>query len=65
MLRYSPATVLMGPRQVGKTTLALEIARERKSVCLDLERPSDLAKIADVEWFCELIKANLLILDEV
>ncbi|MCY4593569.1 MAG: ATP-binding protein [Bryobacterales bacterium] len=65
MLRYSPATVLMGPRQVGKTTFALEIARERKSVYLDLERPSDLAKIADVEWFCELNKANLLILDEV
>jgi len=65
MLRYSPATVLMGPRQVGKTTLALEIARERNSVYLDLERPSDLAKIADIEWFCELNKTNLLILDEV
>ncbi|MCY4534694.1 MAG: ATP-binding protein [Bryobacterales bacterium] len=65
MLRYNPAIVLMGPRQVGKTTLALEIARERNSVYLDLERPSDLAKIADIEWFCELNKTNLLILDEV
>ena len=64
-MRYNPAIVLMGPRQVGKTTLALEIASERKSVYLDLERPSDLAKIADIEWFCELNKANLLILDEV
>ena len=65
MLRYNPAIVLMGPRQVGKTTLALEIARERQSVYLDLERPSDLAKIADIEWFCELNKNSLLILDEV
>jgi len=65
MLRHNPAVVLMGPRQVGKTTLALEIARERKSVYLDLERPSDLAKIADVEWFCDLNKTNLLIFDEV
>ena len=65
MLRYNPAIVLMGPRQVGKTTLALEIAIERKSVYLDLERPGDLAKIADIEWFCDLNKANLLIFDEV
>ncbi len=65
LLRYNPAIVLMGPRQVGKTTLALEIARERKSVYLDLERPSDLAKIADIESFCDLNEANLLIFDEV
>lgn len=65
LLRYNPAIVLMGPRQVGKTTLALEIASERKSVYLDLERPSDLAKTADIEWFCELNKTNLLIFDEV
>ena len=45
--------------------MALEIAREHKSVYLDLERPSDLSKIADIEWFCDLNKANLLILDEV
>ena len=43
----------------------MEIARERKSVYLDLERPSDLAKITDIEWFCELNKTSLLILDEV
>ena len=56
MLRYNPAVVLMGPRQVGKTTLALEIARARNSVYLDLERPSDLAKIADAEAFATATK---------
>ena len=65
MLRYNPAVVLMGPRQVGKTTLALEIARARNSVYLDLERPSDLAKITDIEWFSELNETHLLIFDEV
>ena len=65
LLRHNPAIVLMGPRQVGKTTLALEIASERKSVYLDLERPSDLAKIADIESFCDLNETNLLIFDEV
>ena len=65
MLRYNPAIVLMGPRQVGKTTLALEIASQRKSVYLDLERPSDLAKTADIESFCDLNETNLLIFDEV
>ena len=65
MLRYNPAIVLMGPRQVGKTTLALEIASQRKSVYLDLERPSDLAKISDIESFCDLNETKLLIFDEV
>ena len=35
------AVVLLGPRQVGKTTLALEIAGQRPSVYLDLERDAD------------------------
>jgi len=36
-LERAPAVVLLGPRQVGKTTLALAVARERPSVYLDLE----------------------------
>lgn len=36
--RY-PAVVLIGPRQVGKTTLAQEVAAERDAVYVDLERP--------------------------
>jgi predicted AAA+ superfamily ATPase len=37
MLLHSPAVVLLGPRQVGKTTLALEIGATRPSLYLDLE----------------------------
>ena len=47
LLDRSPAVVLIGPRQAGKTTLARELARERDAVYVDLERPSDLAKISD------------------
>lgn len=36
-LDHSPAVALFGPRQSGKTTLALEIARERPAIYLDLE----------------------------
>ena len=43
-LSEAPAVVLLGPRQVGKTTLARQIAGERgeSAVYLDLERPADL-----------------------
>lgn len=36
-----PAVALLGPRQVGKTTLALQIAELKDSVYLDLETPAD------------------------
>jgi len=65
LLAKNPAVVLTGPRQVGKTTLALEIADSCESVYLDLERPRDLSKLQDLEQFCELNADKLLILDEV
>ena len=65
LLDKVPAVVLMGPRQVGKTTLAYDIALARNSVYLDLERPSDLAKISDIEEYCALNAGKLLVLDEV
>jgi predicted AAA+ superfamily ATPase len=40
----APAGALLGPRQAGKTTLALEVARTRPSLYLDLESKSDRAK---------------------
>ncbi len=40
-LELFPAVALLGPRQVGKTTLAENIAADRRSVYLDLESPSD------------------------
>jgi predicted AAA+ superfamily ATPase len=48
----NPAVVLMGPRQVGKTTLVFDMAQKEGALYLDLERPSDLAKITDIDNFC-------------
>jgi predicted AAA+ superfamily ATPase len=66
-LRRSPAVVLLGPRQVGKTTLARHIAAEsgRPSLYLDLERPSDLAKLSDPELYLREQHGKLVILDEI
>lgn len=61
----NPAVVLLGPRQVGKTTLAHDIAASQTSVYLDLERPSDLAKLVDPELYLGDHLDKLVILDEV
>ena len=65
LLKRTPAVVLTGPRQVGKTTLAREVAHKRDAVYLDLENPRDLARIEDVQQFCELNEGKLIIFDEV
>ena len=61
----NPAVVLIGPRQVGKTTLVFNLSAESGALYLDLERPRDLAKISDIETFCELNADRMLILDEI
>ncbi|MCF6300167.1 MAG: ATP-binding protein, partial [Proteobacteria bacterium] len=65
LLNKNSAVVLTGPRQVGKTTLALEIAKTLDALYIDLERPRDLAKITDFEQFCSINKDKMLILDEI
>ena len=62
-----PAVALLGPRQIGKTTLALSIAEERKedTVYLDLELPSDRAKLADPEIYLGQHENELVIIDEI
>ena len=64
-LAGNPAVVLTGARQVGKTTLARAIAEGGDAVYVDLERPSDAAKLSDVESYCNLQAGRLVILDEV
>jgi uncharacterized protein len=57
--------VLTGPRQVGKATLALEIAEERKAVYLDLESEVDRARLAEPELYFADHSEELVILDEI
>ena len=66
-LQTFPVVGLVGPRQVGKTSLARELAAQlgTGAVMLDLERPSDLAKLAEPELFLEPLADRLVILDEV
>ena len=64
-LRFSPAVALLGPRQVGKTTLALEVARDIPHVYLDLESERDRGKLAGAEMYLESHLDKLVILDEV
>ena len=64
-LNQFPAVCLLGPRQVGKTTLALEIGKTRDSIYLDLESPVDRAKLNDPELYLSEHIDKLVILDEV
>lgn len=64
-LAESPAVALLGPRQVGKTTLALEVAKSRPSIYLDLESETDRAKLAEPEQYLAQHADKLVILDEV
>ena len=65
-LSESPAVALLGPRQCGKTTLALQLRESIPDIVhLDLERPADLAKLADPEFFLSRQKGRLVCIDEV
>lgn len=61
-----PAAALLGPRQSGKTTLAKIIAAQHPdSIYLDLERPSELAKLTAPELFLSRYADRLIVLDEI
>ncbi len=66
LLSQFPAVVLLGPRQVGKTTLALaEAGRRGDAIYLDLELPSAQRQLDDPEAFLLAHRRRLVILDEV
>ena len=64
-LEQFPAVALLGPRQIGKTSLALELGRLMPSVYLDLEAAADRAKLADPALYLSALGDRLVILDEV
>lgn len=64
-LAEAPAVALLGPRQAGKTTLALAVAESRPAVYLDLESEADRAKLAEPELYLAQHADKLVILDEI
>ena len=65
-LAWNPAVLLLGPRQVGKTTLARQLAAQTPgAVVLDLERAADRAQLAQPELFFARHRQHLVVLDEV
>ncbi|MEQ1535973.1 MAG: ATP-binding protein [Burkholderiaceae bacterium] len=64
-LQHSPAVALLGPRQVGKTTLALAASKGIPSIYLDLESERDRAKLEQAELYLADHLDKLVILDEV
>ena len=64
-LAEQAGVVLLGPRQVGKTTLALRIARERDTVYFDLENPETIPVLADPKAVLAAHEDQLVVLDEV
>lgn len=64
-LARQAVVALIGPRQVGKTTLALEIGKTHQSIYLDLESGSDRDKLMDPELFLSQYQDRLVILDEI
>lgn len=67
-VNHFPVTAILGPRQVGKTTLVkrLQAVLPKESLYLDLEIPSDLAKLSsDPELFLKNHDRHTVILDEI
>ncbi len=69
LFRTHPVVTIVGPRQVGKTTLALDVARgpgfKRGPVTrFDLEDPLDLSRLADPRLALDSLE-GLIIIDEV
>jgi predicted AAA+ superfamily ATPase len=67
-LANMPVVALVGPRQAGKTTLALQITKtavDKPSAYLDLELDTDLSKLNDAESYLRRFENQLLIIDEV
>ena len=64
-LARQAAAALLGPRQVGKTTLAHEIARATKSLYLDLQSRADRSRLSNPRLFLRRYEDRLVILDEI
>lgn len=65
-LEIFPVVGILGTRQTGKTTLALEIMKDFPDVVhLDLELPSDNLKVDNGEYFLRSVADRLVVIDEI
>ena len=66
-LSAMPAVVLLGPRQVGKTTLARKIAASwpGTALYLDMERPADRLRLDDADSYLRAQQGKLVVIDEI
>lgn len=65
-LRQVPAVAILGPRQCGKTTLARQLVGNLPEVLyLDLERPSDISRLADPEALFAENARRMICVDEI
>jgi len=66
-LQYFPVVGIIGPRQVGKTTIAKEISKtiKKETLYIDLENPRDIAKLQDPVLYFEAHTDKCIILDEI
>ncbi|RZK70044.1 MAG: ATPase, partial [Pedobacter sp.] len=65
-IKRAPAVAILGPRQVGKTTLAKKLNNDGSDyVYLDMEKPEDQAKMNDAFSYLSLYENNMVIIDEV
>nr|WP_237050766.1 ATP-binding protein [Luteitalea pratensis] len=64
-LEDAPAVVMLGPRQVGKTTLAHQLTGQPPPVYLDLESEGDRARLQEPELYLEPLEGSLVVLDEI
>lgn len=64
-LNRQAAVALLGPRQVGKTTLAFAVAEGTDALYLDLEAREDRAKLSDPALFLRAYEDRLVVLDEI
>lgn len=62
-LKTSPAIAILGPRQVGKTTLSKYLNKD--FIYLDMENPRDIAKLQDPYSYLESLASSTVIIDEV
>lgn len=64
-LDHQAGVVLLGPRQVGKTTLAQDIADARDAVYLDMERTADRQVLQEPDLYLDEQAGRLVVIDEV